>query len=317
MKRVLKYEIENNGDLLFAKKDIENFLKDKIKKELLNIYLFGIMELGSNLFKHAKKGEIWVLENEGVYLISFLDRGGGIEDINWAMQKGTTTYKNSLGLGLYQLSQNELLDFNIFTSTELKGTVILLKPKDYNPKKVFFVLNYMDLKYGGDFVIRKGKFYLLGDVSGHGPKAYKTAESIKSFFFKSPFSCILADEFFKKLHSFLINNDLRSVVLAIIEVTKKNVLICGVGNIGVIEKNNNSIKFYELKSGILGESFSGSDEKKFILDKSQIIGVFSDGVDKDVLNKLKDIEDIVLFSVCALYFSDINDDKSILLIKGE
>ena len=84
-----------------------------------------------------------------------------------------------------------------------------------------------------------------------------------------------------------------------------------------MEKNNKIVKFYELQSGIVGESFSEIDEKKFMLDKGQIIGVFSDGVDKDVLNKLKDIEDIVLFSVCALYFSDINDDKSILLIKGE
>jgi anti-sigma regulatory factor (Ser/Thr protein kinase) len=317
MKRVLVYKVANNGDLLFVKRDVGNFLKDKIANELLNLYLFGIMELGSNLIKHAKKGEIWILENEGVYFIVFLDKGGGIENINWAMQKGTTTYKNSLGLGLYQLSQNELLDLKIFTSTELKGTVILLKPKNYNPKEVFFVLNFMDIEYSGDFVIKKGKFYILGDVSGHGLKAYKTAESIKRFFFKSPFSCILANEFFKKLHSFLIESKLRSVVLSVLEVNKKSVLVCGVGNIGVMEKNNSTMNFYELKSGILGESFSGIKEKKFVLDKGLIVGVFSDGVNKSILNKLQNVEDIVLFSVCALYFSDVNDDKSILLIKGE
>jgi hypothetical protein len=274
------------------------------------------MELGSNLIKHAKKGEIWVLENEGVYLIAFLDRGGGIENINWAMQKGTTTYKNSLGLGLYQLSQNELLDLKIFTSTELKGTVVLLKPKNYSPNSVYLILNYMDIKNSGDFVIKKGKFYILGDVSGHGLKAYKTVKFIKKFFFNSVFSCIFANEFFKKLHNILLKKGFRSVVLSIVEHNRRSLIICGVGNLGIFEKNGDVIKFFELKSGILGESFSKIKEIKFILDKNRIVGIFSDGVNKRILSKLKEINDIILLSVSALYFSERNDDRMILLFKG-
>ncbi len=317
MERVFKYKVANNADLLFVKKDIENYLKDKIPQELLSLYIFGIMELGTNLFKHAKEGEIWLLKSDEIYFLSFLDKGGGIKDLEWAMKKGTTTYNNSLGLGLYQLSQNDLLDFSIFSSTNLQGTVSLLKPKDYNPKYSYLILNYMDLKKSGDFIVKKGKFFLMGDVSGHGLKAYKTAEFIKKFFLKNPFSCILVKEFFEKLHKTLIENKQRSAVLTIAEYTKRNLSLCGVGNIVSFEIQREKITFYDFKSGIIGESFSSITERKFSLDNGTLVGLVTDGVEREVLLEIKNIKDPVLFCICALYFSDIKDDKSILIFKGE
>jgi hypothetical protein len=195
--------------------------------------------------------------------------------------------------------------------------VVVLKPKGFDPKFVYFILNYMDLEKSGDFVVRKGKFFLIGDVSGHGLRAYKTAEFIKEFFLKTPFSCILVKEFFENLHKELIEKKLRSVVLSVVEYTKRSLLVCGVGNITSFEKFDGKISFFDFKPGILGESFSSFKERKFVLDKSKITGLITDGVDKSVLAELKEVEDMVLFCLCALYFSKINDDKTILIFKGE
>jgi len=231
------------------------------------------------------------------------------------MKKGTSS-SNSLGLGLYQLSINDFINLNVFTSKKLNGSIFLIIPKNYNPKVVYFSLNYMDIKLSGDFVFKKGKFFLIGDVSGHGVKAHKSSELIKKFFFSNPFSCILVDDFFKKLHNLLKWHSLRSVVLSIVEYTRKTVTICGMGNIGVFTKHFNSLEFFEQKSGILGENYDSYSKIKLEVDTNVIVGLFTDGIDKSVIYDIE-TDNIILFAICAVYFSKTNDDKTILIIKGE
>ncbi|MEO1923412.1 MAG: hypothetical protein ABGX25_02710 [Nautiliaceae bacterium] len=318
MKIVLKYKIENDGDLLFAKIDLNNFLKDK-KNEYKNFISFALMEFGTNLLKHGGGGEIWLLEEEGEYLLSALDKGPGIENIEWAVKKGTTSYNNSLGLGLFQISQNSMFDLKIFTSTKkIKGTVVLLVPKTLKKNYCYLVRNYMDIKTGGDFIVKKGKFFLIGDASGHGVSANKSAEFIKKYFLKNSFSCLLINEFFHKLHIKIKENNLRGAVLSIVEVTKNFLLICGVGNIGIIKKHFEKIETFSQKEGIVGEVFSSASTQKIIFDKNTLVVLHTDGIEKKLLyNILQKTDNIYLIAVASVFFSEVMDDRGILIFKGE
>ncbi|NPA10771.1 MAG: hypothetical protein GXO62_00835 [Epsilonproteobacteria bacterium] len=310
MKLKAKYKINTQSDLIYCKVEIQNILKNAKEKEF---FLFALLELGKNILKYAKTGEIWLLESNGSYLLGVLDRGDGIENLEWALKKGTTSSSNSLGLGLFSVKNKEGFVTEIFTSTSNpSGTVILIKPKDLNADVLSFGVNYMDLKHSGDLIVSKRKYYLIADASGHGLKAYKSAEVIKEEFLNTKISCVTINEFFAKLHKMLKSQKLRSAVMAIAEVLKKEVLVCGVGNIGVVQKSD-EIKEYSLQKGIVGEIFHKNS--LLTLKREGKILLFTDGIDtKIVYNVLKKTESIYLIALASVFFSKDVDDKSILII---
>lgn len=310
MELIKQYKISSTPDLIFAKNDLQNYFKHQA---FLNssFFLFALMELGTNILKYPKKGEIWLLKEEDDFLLAALDMGEGIEDINWALKKGTSS-KKTLGLGLYQLSQNTKYKLEILSLKDnIHGSIVLIRPKK-EKKIVYFIKNYLNLPYGGDFVLKKGKYIILGDVSGHGRKAYLASLKIKDFIMNNIFSCLLIDEFFEKLHIFIEKNDLRGVVLSILEITKFGVNICGVGSNKIFVKNNNNdIGIYSFKAGILGEAFSSTSKFKF--DSFKEIFVISDGIERNIMyNILKETDSMYLSIIGSIYFSKDRDDKTII-----
>jgi len=310
-----KYKISKDSDLLFAKIDILNTLK-KEKKEYMNFFSFAIMELGTNILKYAKIGEIWLLKENDEFLLAALDEEG-IDDISWAIKKGTSS-RNSLGLGLYQLVNNDYFDFLIFTSKDiLKGSVFLLKPKTLNNNLVVFSENYMGLNVSGDFFVKKGRFFMLGDASGHGIQANKSAEFIKNYFLNTIFSCSLSTYFLKELNLKLKENSLRSAVLCTGEITHNKIHLCGVGNIETIYKENNTMIKKSFNNAIVGETVSSVAKYSYDLTLSSKIFIFSDGIDEEKLYNInRMIDDIYLIVVCGVFYSKRVDDKIILAIKG-
>ncbi|WP_457564113.1 hypothetical protein [Caminibacter pacificus] len=311
MRLVKRYKINRDVDLIYAKRDLSNFLKRE-KKELVDFFVFATMELGTNLIKHANGGEIWLLEQDESFLLASLDEGPGIKDTSWCVQKGNTTYKNSLGLGLYSLSNNESYEFEIFSSEDM-GSVFLLKPKIEN-SEVFFQIPYLNEKYSGDLIVKKNKFYLFADVSGHGKKAWQSGQFIKEFFLKRPVTLLFCDEFFKDLHESLKKNSLRSCVICIAENLPSKVNLCGVGNIGVFYKNIEGVRQYSFKSGIVGEVFTTSSSFSFEKENAKVI-LKTDGIDDNVIREvLKNELSNEMTAISVLFFSKRNDDKSILII---
>ena len=312
MKIITKYKINNKSDLVFARTDLKNFFKNK-NFSFKDFFLLALMELGTNILKYAKNGEIWLLEINNSFGLAALDKANGIENIEWAKQKGAST-GGSLGLGLYQLSQSEDFILDIFTSNKNpNGTIVLLRPKE-ELKICSLIDNYLDLPYGGDFVFKKGKFIVIGDVSGHGKIANKTADKIKEFFLNQTFSCVLIDEIFQKLHNYLLQNSLRSVVLSVIEVTKSNISLCGVGNLNLFIKQKNT-EYLTFKEGIIGEVFSSSSKFNF-KEYSQIF-ITSDGINEKMMyNICNKTNSLYLTILAGIYFAGVDDDKTILGVKN-
>ena len=306
------YKITNDYELLFAKNDLKNFFKHQTFKDK-SFFLFALMEFGTNILKYAKKGEIWVLREENDFILAALDKGEGIENLEWALKKGTSS-KNTLGLGLYQLAQNESYIFEIFSSTkEVKGTIALIRPKT-NKKIITLTRNYLDLPYGGDFILKKGKYIILGDVSGHGKKAFLSAKEIQKFFVNNSFSCILVDDFLIELDKKIKNEHLRSLVISILEITKFGINICGVGSNKIFIKNGH-IEIFSFKDGIIGEVFS-STSKYQIKDFRQIF-MMSDGInDKIMYNILKKSNSLYLSVIGGVFFSENDDDKTIVGVEN-
>ena len=315
MKIVSRFVINNNSSLLFAKIEIKNILKRADKN--YDYYTFAVMELGTNILKYAKCGEIWLLEEDGEYLLCALDKGEGIKDLKWALQKGNTTAENSLGLGLYQLAYNDYFDFLMFTLTEtnIHGSVFMLKPKNLNNRQVFLKENYMGLSHSGDFIFFKGRYVIIGDVLGHGLKASKSVEFLKKFFYDNVFSCTTIDDLISRLHNILKSKALRGFAFSVIEIRNNKISVCGVGNIGIMYKKD-KIKYLTQKEGILGEVYSRMSKYEIKTEKNLIFLAFSDGIDEKVLyNIFNKCSDIYLLNVCALYFSERIDDKVIFAYK--
>ena len=311
MKILSIYKIKNESDLVFAKQDSKRFLK---KYDFYETYLLALMELGTNLYKHANGGEIWLIDDNNNLLIASLDKGKGIEDLSWALKKGTTSYKNSLGLGLYALSQKEGFYFEIFSKKDF-GTAILFGKKT-KKDLVTLQLPFYNEKVTGDFIFKKNKFLFLGDVSGHGIKAYESALKIEEFFKKEVISCIIIDEIFERLHQFIKENNLRSVVLSIVENLKEKVNICGVGNIDIFYKNF-KVDYFSQEAGMIGEVFSHSS--KFSFDKkNSLITLTTDGISAKIVKMfLEGNFSKELVAVASIFYSEKNDDKTILIIGDE
>jgi len=304
MRLVKKYIIKRDGDLIFAKRDLKNFINNK-----LDTFQFALMELGTNILKYPKKGEIWIIEEKGRFGLAALDRGCGIKDINWALKKGTTTFKNgdSLGLGLYQLSQGLDLKFNIFSSKD--GTVVLVD--DFiREELIYFSLPMIESSiYNGDFFAKKKKFFIFGDSAGHGKKAALVAKKIKEIFFSTTISCFFVEDFFKIVDAKLKKENLRGAVFCLIEKIDRYILLCGVGDIGFLHNNH----YYTFNKGVVGEYYSSVKKFEFRGD----IVVFTDGVDEIFLKKYrKDVKDNYLMVLIGVYFSKRGDDRSILIIGG-
>ncbi len=320
MKIIDKFKIHNNSDIIYAKTTLSNLLK--IRENLdKNFLVFSLMELSTNLIKHADKGEILVLESKEQLLLCALDYGHGIEDVAWSLQNGTTGMENSLGLGLYQMNSNANYEIEVCTmrASQTHGTIVLLKPKHFNPDIISLQIPHATEEICGDLFAKKGKFLLLADGSGHGKKANKSAELAKTLFYNRPFSCMLVDEFFLDIDKELKEKKMRGLALSIFEISKCNIQVCGIGNISFWVQDGDNYKYVSQKDGILGEHYSTSDKFLFELSYNQKFITATDGVDVGKFNQLllcldKDSSNI-LMALSAMHFASLaHDDKTIVVI---
>lgn len=318
VKRLRRFLIQNKSDLIFAKIEISGYFTNPHDKSL---FAFAVMELGSNILKHAQShGEIWLLERQNRLGIVACDRGGGIGNIELALQKGYTTFQDSsLGIGLSSLDNVDDYSLSIATSTDHKmhGSVVYFAPK--LPLETLESLSIpFEEHHNGDFFFLKGQRFGFGDAAGHGKKASLTALEAGEFFNRRFISALLAAEFIRELHSHLINNDLRSCDAVFGNVEYNHVSLHGVGNLNLWKQHNGAVTLHSFHSGSIGGHLSKITAFDLKLTPELTIWITTDGILKEHFerfNATMNYKEPIVGICAALYFcASLSDDASILLI---
>jgi len=322
MKILEEFSIEQNADIIYTKRILQSHF-DEEKFIDKSFFILAFMELATNLIKHTNGGKVFLLESKSRYLLGVVDYGDGIPNTADSLQRGYSTAENSLGLGLYQLSRNDLYNFEIFSSTkkEFHGTTILLKPKELQSDTVFLSKPYINELNNGDFFAKKGKFLLFGDAAGHNKKSHKTADFITKKFFSLPLSCIMIDDFFESVHQEIYNNKMRSAVCLVGEVVKNKISLCGVGNISLWLKETEALVLKTFKSGIIGEVISSVEKYNFTLERGEFCVATTDGIEQRKMEYFKDVSmqkySAYSIALTLLHFARSPfDDSSLIVIKN-
>jgi hypothetical protein len=326
VKRLADYAISNSIELLYAKTVLKNLFKTYPSADP-GFLEFALMELGNNLLKHAFKGRILILLYHNTLALATVDEGPGIADISLALRKGHTTVKHSLGIGLSSLASRPEYRMGIVSLCRQNGdpfsgsVVTLLESHSEDTDTICILSNPLyDSPYNGDFFVRKGKYLFFADVSGHGKKAYDSSIEAIRFFLESHINRQNIPEFFKGLHTHLLEKHLRSLVGCIINFSSDRLDLFGVGNISVFSIKNDEPLYHTFVSGIVGETFEEISTLTFKRFNHDRFIIMSDGIDPkyalSVLSKTHNVQDETL-AVALTHFAGINDDQTVLIISSK
>lgn len=322
MKRIFNCAITNQIELLYAKTSLKNFLKIYTTPDA-HFLEFAVMELGTNLIKYASGGELWfLLINEKLSLAS-VDFGVGADDIGTIVQRGyTSSTQESLGLGLFSLISHksyvfEIASFSKKNSTSITGSVFVLYEKSSNKSSFCSMsLPLYDARHNGDFIAQKGKYIFFGDVAGHGKKAFLSASEIIKHFFENSVADGHVDEYFQELHSFLIENSLRSFVGALVECNQDLWKIYGVGDISLAFKQKEHCTLNSFAHGIVGETFNHVSSFEFFKEERAMVILMSDGIDAkkaiEIVQKFGNLSKESL-AIAITHFAGMHDDKTVAI----
>lgn len=319
VKRLRRFLIANKSDIIYAKIEIGHYFSDSHEREL---YLFAVMELGSNILKHSQSnGELWLLEKAGFLALAACDRGKGIGNIELALQKGYSTFsESSLGIGLSSLNSTDGYQLEIVSmeKKELHGTVVFFS-RITEKEQVDWLSIPFDENFNGDFAFQKGRLIAFGDVSGHGMKAAAVATIIMDYFKRHCHSILTIDDFFKSLHHYLLEQNSRSCDLIVGAIDSFELTLAGVGNMTIWEPSNKNYLVHSLRAGSIGAHYGKTTHTHFKLSTMAPLLITSDGVLKGCFENLSAtiFERQTNAALCAvLYFcGSLSDDASIIYIK--
>jgi anti-sigma regulatory factor (Ser/Thr protein kinase) len=295
-----------------------------------------VSELGSNLVKHAKSGELLAgVVNIGhvkaLELIA-LDQGPGIPDPDRMLLDGVSTTQ-TLGHGLGSIRR--LSDsFELYTQKDW-GTIVLCrinltdKPATSGRRSGLNLRSLVIAKPGETFsgdgcfslVAKDGTIRLLvADGLGHGPEASSAVEAaidaLKTSGIESPAETI------RHIHAAIKRT--RGVVATIIvlDPVEKTWTICGVGNISIRFSGSNQAKGYLSYNGIVGHNIPNSlNDQVVALQEYQQIVLCSDGIKSRWEHaKFPGIQKYELIIQAAALYKDFarkTDDMSIIIGRVE
>jgi anti-sigma regulatory factor (Ser/Thr protein kinase) len=291
-------------------------------------------ELGTNLVKHAKEGEIVAgilsdRQGTGLELIG-IDNGPGISDPERMMQDGIST-AGTLGQGLGAIRR--LSDHFEIYSQKGWGTVLLSRVyldkgvEESKPRQLLTVRSLVVAKPGetvsGDgfdgYKAANGTFRLLAaDGLGHGIEANRAVREAVAAFREYESDSPVA--ILRHLHESIRKTRGMVAAVVIIDPVRKIWKFCGIGNISTRFTGVHQARSYLSYNGIVGHNIPGSlyDQEVSQQDYQQVT-LCSDGIrSRWQQNRLPDIgrQDLIV-QAAALYkdFARGNDDMSIIIGK--
>lgn len=200
-------------------------------------------EIGTNLHKHARQGVVLIRavrgERDAAVEILAVDRGPGIADMALAWEDGQST-TGTLGVGLGAVAR--LATSCAMTSRPGMGTALVARfaPKlhwapewgDEPAAGVTRPINGEEVCGDAYAVCRSTDrmTLMMCDGSGHGPLAAAASDVAVRVFREQPF--LPADQVVARLHAAMRGTRGGAVAVADIDLVRRTVRYCGLGNIG-------------------------------------------------------------------------------------
>lgn len=317
-----RFEISEHGHIGEARRlaltAAEALDFDEILKGRVGIV---VTELATNIVKHTPGGEILIIEsNRGLHVLA-LDKGKGMADIAHSMRDGVST-GGTAGNGLGAIKRNATT-YDLFTATG-KGTVFYVSfckgTVEGFPMGVI-CRPYPGEEIAGDtWALREDKKKLeliLSDGLGHGLMASEA----------SKLSCEIFQEETKSqtdlmdiLHRALRPTRGAAVSLATIDLEKRTLSFCGVGNVsGEITGVGVSGKKCISYNGTVGVQIRKVQSLTYPFDEGDIFVLASDGISTQW--DLKDYPGAMNrhpFVIAGLIYRDFaknTDDATVIVVK--
>lgn len=199
-----------------------------------------VNELGSNLCKHVRNGQLWIAARQGdipeIEMLS-VDNGPGISDVSLAMRDGFST-AGSPGTGLGAV-QRLATDFDLHSDVE-KGTVILARLRPGAPKQRAFKWGVVALPAPGETVCGdswgvafegKRAAMLVADGLGHGERAAEASLAAVDLFVKQPFAAM--KDALEEAHVILRMTRGAAITRAQIDAETETLRAVGAGNVTI------------------------------------------------------------------------------------
>lgn len=280
-----------------------------------------VTELGTNMVKHAKDGEFFVIESPDAIHLLAIDRGPGMNP-EVCMSDGFST-QGTAGNGLGAIRRGA--DFcEIYTVLE-KGTVIYAR-FDLRKMEEKFEVGALCVPFHGEPVSGDGWSFrqsengfqvILADGLGHGLLAHQASDLATKIFEEEPVKD--QENFLNTVHLALRSTRGAAVSLGSLDTNNKVLNFCGVGNVlGFIAGpgiNKRCITY----NGTLGVQTRKPKSLPYPLEANSYFVIMSDGVSSQAsLSGYPGLLHKHPFTVAGVLFRDYGkktDDSTIVVIR--
>jgi anti-sigma regulatory factor (Ser/Thr protein kinase) len=242
-------------------------------------------ELATNLWKHAKGGEIHIarLSHHGTPGVDVLaiDRGPGIVSVAACLQDGISTTGTS-GTGLGALSRISHA-FDAYSEVG-KGTVMLARIGG-NSKEPDFVVGFSGRPIAGEEVsgdswtMRQdaaGPIFIVADGLGHGIAASQASQEAVSTFRTSTET--RPTVLLERIHRALRGTRGAAVAIAKVNRKERRVHYAGLGNISGIIVSNGTPQHMISHNGTAGHEARHFQEFTYSFPENAVLIMHSDGL---------------------------------------
>lgn len=244
-----------------------------------------INELGSNLCKHARKGQLWIAARPGnvpeIEILS-VDDGPGIGNLPLAMRDGFST-AGSPGTGLGAV-QRLATDFDIHSEAD-KGTVILARLRKGRHTGRAFKWGVVALPAPGQSVCGDSwgialegsrAALLVADGLGHGEYAAQASLAAVEVFAGQPFADMKSA--LEDSHAMLRMTRGAAVTRVHLDAQENALLVAGAGNVAIRVVSGVFNRSVLVQNGTVGVQMRRVEETRMDWPAHALVVCHSDGL---------------------------------------
>lgn len=287
-----------------------------------------VNELGSNLCKHARQGQLWIAARKGeaseIEILS-VDNGPGIRDLSLAMRDGFST-AGSPGTGLGAV-QRLATDFDIHSEVD-KGTVILARLRPAKRRDQAFKWGVVALPAPNETVCGDswgvafdGPYaaLLVADGLGHGPLAAEASLAAVDVFARQPFAEMKGA--LEESHVILRMTRGAAVTLAQLDSEANTLRSCGAGNVAIRVVSGVYNRSVLAQHGTVGVQMRRVEETRIDWPAHALVVCHSDGLQSrwppEAIEPLIGRDPTLAAAVLVRDFGRGRDDVTVLVVRRD